>query len=203
MSHDRELGQGLWDLAVLCLLYERPMHPYEVQKVLRERHKDQILGLKRGSLYHAIGRLERAGLIREAEKERLGKRPERTTYEITAKGPTELFARLKSFIADASWKPAEFMAAVSFLVYFHPGEAAIELEKRVERLQAEIDRSAAVLEEALPRAGRINLLETEYIRAMQIAELTWITGILDEMRSGSFTWDIDGLLQVLRQPQRK
>ena len=36
------------------------MHPYEMQRLIRERHKDDVLDLKRGSLYHAIDRLEKA-----------------------------------------------------------------------------------------------------------------------------------------------
>jgi DNA-binding PadR family transcriptional regulator len=47
----------LWDVAVLACLRERPMHPYEIQRVLRTRRKDDVLVLKRGSLYEAIARL--------------------------------------------------------------------------------------------------------------------------------------------------
>ena len=35
---------GLWELAVLALLREAPMHPYQMQKLLRERHKEALLG---------------------------------------------------------------------------------------------------------------------------------------------------------------
>ena len=54
---------GIWEIAVLALLREGPMHPYQMQSLLRLRHKDEILALKRGSLYHAIGRLVRDELI--------------------------------------------------------------------------------------------------------------------------------------------
>ena len=52
---------SIWDVAVLAFLHEAPMHPYQMQQLLRLRHKDEILALKRGSLYHAIARLQRAG----------------------------------------------------------------------------------------------------------------------------------------------
>ena len=61
----------------------------------RLRHKDEILVLKRGSLYHAIGRLVRTELIRAKDISRNGRRPERTTYAITppaAKSSSALFA---------------------------------------------------------------------------------------------------------------
>ena len=90
MSYIKRANQpanlGLWELAVLTMLQERAMHPYEMQRLLRERHKDELLSLKRGSLYHAIGRLLRSGLIKVSKVGRSGRRPERTTYRITAEG---------------------------------------------------------------------------------------------------------------------
>ena len=65
MRRAENSNQGLWELAVLCCLKEDPMHPYEIQRVLKERKKDEVLALKKGSLYHAIGRLLKAGLIDE------------------------------------------------------------------------------------------------------------------------------------------
>jgi DNA-binding PadR family transcriptional regulator len=53
--------RNLWALTILCLLRQRPMHPYEIQRLIREYHKDEFLDLKRGSLYHAIAQLHGAG----------------------------------------------------------------------------------------------------------------------------------------------
>ena len=63
MSNDEVNPYGLWELAVLSLLRETALHPYEIQRLLKERKKDDVLVLKRGSLYHAIKRLLDAGLI--------------------------------------------------------------------------------------------------------------------------------------------
>ena len=59
MSDQRTAYRNLWALTVLCLLREAPMHPYEMQRLIRERKKDDFLDLKRGSLYNSIARLER------------------------------------------------------------------------------------------------------------------------------------------------
>ena len=75
MSGRAEIQRNVWGLTVMCLLRERPMHPYEMQKLIHERKKDEFLDLKRGSLYQNIGRLER-GLIANLETTREGKRPE-------------------------------------------------------------------------------------------------------------------------------
>ena len=66
---------GIWEIAVLAFLREEPMHPYQMQSLLRLRHKDEILALKRGSLYHAIGRLVRDELITAKSTSRNGRPP--------------------------------------------------------------------------------------------------------------------------------
>ena len=65
-------------LMVLVLLAEAPMHPYEMQRLMQWRGKDQVVRVQRGSLYPAVERLMRAGLIEPLETEREGRRPERT-----------------------------------------------------------------------------------------------------------------------------
>ena len=59
-------------LNVLALLSERQSHPYDMQRTLRERRLDlhfRLGGLPR-SLYHAVDRLARRGLIEPLETTR-------------------------------------------------------------------------------------------------------------------------------------
>src|SRR5450432_1850226 len=88
-----------WELAVLAFLREGPMHPYEIQRLLKERHKDELLDLKRGSLYHAINRLLKLGLIQPVGTERDGLRPERTTYRATAAGRATLLRWVRAILS--------------------------------------------------------------------------------------------------------
>ena len=44
-------------LAVLALLFERPMHPYEMAATMKERHKEDSIKLRYGSLYTVIDML--------------------------------------------------------------------------------------------------------------------------------------------------
>src|SRR5215475_434122 len=93
-------SRNLWSLTVLCLLREREMHPYEMQRLIRQRHKEEFLDLKKGSLYHAIERLKRSSLIEEVSTGREGRRPERTVYRLTENGETELQEWLRSLLAQ-------------------------------------------------------------------------------------------------------
>lgn len=202
MDAEHDSRPALWDLAVLCLLRERAMHPYEMQRLLRERHKDEVLVLKRGSLYHAINRLQRSQLIEAVATGRDGRRPERTTYCITDAGQRALLRWLRTLVAVPEREPSEFMAAVSFLVYLTPEDAVAQLEQRSVMLEKEIAEFSEVLSAATPRAGRINLLETEYARAMRAAELAWVRHMIDDVRSGQLTWDLEAILQQIRAAAR-
>jgi hypothetical protein len=47
-----------------------------------------------------------------------------------------------------------------------------------------------------PLPPRVTLLETEYVRAATAAELEWIRGILDELRSGALNWSEAELVEA-------
>ncbi|HKD59341.1 MAG TPA: PadR family transcriptional regulator [Terracidiphilus sp.] len=190
---------GIWEIAVLALLREAPMHPYQMQRLLRHRHKDEILALKRGSLYHAIGRLARGGLITAKSTERDGRRPERTTYAISPAGRKEFTRVLRQIIAAPRRESSEFMAAMSFLVYLTPAEALPRLEERSTRLEHEIGTRVSGNAAAATFVQRINLIESEYLIAMLKAELSWVRGLIREISAGDLTWDIKEVLRDARK----
>jgi hypothetical protein len=51
---------------------------------------------------------------------------------------------------------------------------------------AQIDAQIGFTSDFLPR---LFLLETEYQRAVFETELTWVRGVLNDLRAGSLTWD--------------
>ncbi|HVC47500.1 MAG TPA: PadR family transcriptional regulator [Terracidiphilus sp.] len=193
---------GIWEIAVLAFLREGPMHPYQMQRLLRERHKDEILALKRGSLYHAIGRLQRSGLILAASTGREGRRPERTTYRITPEGRAELLRSLRAIIATPRRESSEFMTAMSFLIHLTPAQAIPRLEERAASLEADIAHSSAGLAAASVRVLRINLVESEYLLAMLRAELAWVRGLLSDLRSARLDWNLERIFREARAHTR-
>lgn len=186
---------GIWDVAVLAFLHEAPMHPYQMQRLLQLRHKDEILALKRGSLYHAITRLLRAGLIAVRTTSREGKRPERTIYRITPAGLTEFINTIRSMVTIPRRESSDFLAAMSFLVHLDPEEAAQRLQERAQRLQAEIAQLTARLASASPHIARINLIESEYLLTILKAEFGWVNGLEKDIRSGKLDWDLKAILR--------
>jgi DNA-binding PadR family transcriptional regulator len=193
---------GIWEIAVLSLLREAPMHPYQMQRLLRDRHKDEMLALKRGSLYHAIGRLVRDELIVASATGREGKRPERTTYRITPAGRKEFARALRQMVAVPRRESSEFMAAMSFLVHLSPTEALARLEERCHRLESEISQFNSGLSAASSHVLRINLIESEYLVAMLKAELGWARGVAADIRSGKLDWNTEAIFRDVRAKRR-
>jgi DNA-binding PadR family transcriptional regulator len=185
--------KNLWSLTVLVFLRLKPMHPYELQSIIKLTHKDDFLPLNPGSLYNSIDRLLEAGLIEVAETTRSGRRPERTIYRITRKGEEEATQWLRELLETPAPDSTWFYAALSFLPALEPHDVSEQLTKRVGHLQSAVRTYREVLRTVTPRAGRLNLIELEYAIALRVAELRWVKQIIEELDSGKLTWDPAGI----------
>jgi DNA-binding PadR family transcriptional regulator len=158
-------------LAVLVLLYERPMHPYQMASTLKDRKKEASIKLNYGSLYTVIEQLLQKKFISPRETLRAGRRPPKTIYQLTPAGERELTDWLRELLSAPVKEFPRFEAALSLIPALPPEEAAGLLEIRAGLLAKtvkEIDDSLrACADMKLPR---LFSLETEYDRAATIAE---------------------------------
>jgi len=186
----RQHARTLWSLAVLSLLRERDMHPYEMQRQMHLRHTDELLGLKRGSLYHAINQLQRDGLIESIETSRAGRWPERTVYRITPDGDEELLGWLRDLLSEPVREPSQFTAALAHVSHLAPQDALQQLQMRVVNLMATTAALHAVEHGVGELVGRPAILEVEYARTVLEAELGWLRSVIDDLRLGKLSWDV-------------
>src|SRR5437879_10769315 len=98
-------------LSILELLDERPMHPYELASTMRDRHQDEFIRLNFGSLYHTVEVLERNGWIVSSEREKEGRRPERTIYKLTNSGRDMVVRVVSDILSQPPRKYQHFCAA--------------------------------------------------------------------------------------------
>ncbi|MFI6908297.1 PadR family transcriptional regulator [Nonomuraea sp. NPDC050394] len=177
-------------MTVLLLLDESPMHPYGVRQRIREWGKDLVINVtQRNAIYQIIERLERAGLIAVKETSRNENRPERTVYETTRAGADTARAWMLDMLAAPADEYPEFPAALALLNSISPEETRAALEKRIKTLEGKLahldnETQAAVAD----RVERIHLIETEYLRTVLRAELTWVRAFVDDLRTGDITW---------------
>jgi transcriptional regulator len=85
-----ETLKGHLDLLLLAALESQPAHGYAIAETVRERSR-QTFDLAEGTLYPALHRLQRGGLLSSRWTEQSGRR--RRVYQLTAKGQQALAKR--------------------------------------------------------------------------------------------------------------
>jgi hypothetical protein len=109
---------------------------------------------------------------------------------------------LRGIVAVPQRESSEFMAGMSFVIHLDPRDALGQLVQREERLVKQIDELRKSMESALARVTRINLLESEYLLAMQKAELQWIRGVVKQLRDGTLKWDFNRVIAAVRAARK-
>ncbi len=166
------------------------MHPYQMQRLIKERGKDQVINVEqRASLYQTIGQLLRAGLIAFWETSRQEGFPERTVYKLTDEGHEAAMTWLREMLSTPAQDYPDFPAAVSLIPLLTPEDALQQLEHREAQLldqQTTLDKEIQTYAASL---ARLFLLESEYKRTMLDAELKWVRTLIADLRSGQLTWN--------------
>ena len=182
------------------MLVPGPLHPYGIQRLIRHWGKDQVVNVgQRANLYKTIKRLHEAGLIAVRQTERDQQYPERTVYELTEKGRRALPGWLDSMLATVRNEFPQFPAALSFAMLLPPAEVRAGLEQRAAVLRDELAGIEQGLENLPAALPRVTLLDDEYRRAVVAAELAWIDGVLEDLRSGALAWDQEQLAAIAAQ----
>ena len=94
-SPARDLFPGALELMVLRLLKREPLHGYALVQRIREASND-LLQIEEGSLYPALQRLLKAGLV-EAEWRTSATNRRVRTYHLTKEGAKHLTREVSSF----------------------------------------------------------------------------------------------------------
>ncbi len=106
MAQRLELIKGSSESLLLCLVGQQPMYGYQILKEL-ERRSQGYFKFKEGTLYPALHRLEKAGLIL-GKWQMLPSGRQRRYYFITDKGHRLLVAK------RSQWQ--DFAAAMNLII---------------------------------------------------------------------------------------
>ncbi|MCP2344522.1 PadR family transcriptional regulator [Nonomuraea roseoviolacea] len=180
-------------LTVLALLHYKPLHPYGMQRLIKQWGKDQVVNVsQRTSLYRTIDRLCAGGLIAVWEKGRDQSYPERTVYELTDRGRQVTRQWLDEMLAEPKQEYPQFPVALSHLPVTTPQEALQVLERRAGRVtQTRAELEAGLAAHDVPRVA---MLEIEYLRAVTAAEEQWLRSVIEDLRTGTLTWSREELI---------
>jgi DNA-binding PadR family transcriptional regulator len=187
---------NLLALAVLSLLTERPLYPYQLAAVIRQRGLTSTVKLNYGALYAVIDTLHRLALIVPVETRREGRHPERTIYTATEAGRAELVDWLRVLIRTSATEYTQFVAGLALIAHLSPLEAVALLEDRMHALSEQIEAQRSELETCTQRGvDRLFLIEEEYRLAQQISERAWVEKLIGEIKDGTLTETPDDILR--------
>jgi DNA-binding PadR family transcriptional regulator len=106
MVRKNELVKGSIDSLLLCLIGQRPMYGYQIIKELEDKSQGYFK-YKEGTLYPALHRLEKAGLLAGKWQAASGSR-QRRYYHITEKGSRILEERRVQWL--------DFLSAMNMII---------------------------------------------------------------------------------------
>jgi DNA-binding PadR family transcriptional regulator len=183
---------NLLGLAVLSYLTERPMHAYELNRLLKDRDAAQTFRLSYGALYGVVRQLAEAGLIRASGTGQRGRLPKHTVYELTDAGRAGMRAWLAELLSEPRHEYPAFAAALSLMAVLPLDEVADLLRTRLARVVSATvairgQRDATVATGVHP----VFLIEDDYRIALLEAEAAFITaliGKIDEPGGWSEQW---------------
>jgi DNA-binding PadR family transcriptional regulator len=181
-------------LSILELLDERPMHPYELASTMRDRHEDEFIRLNFGSLYHTVEMLERNSWIEPVEREKEGRRPERTIYRLTDSGREQLVRVVSEILALPKREYPDFAAGLMFMHHLEAKDAASQLVRRAAALSLVIAKLQQIMTTLLEDGiSRLAIIELEHKIAMLEAERAWVRRLEKDVTTGKLEWKVGGM----------
>ena len=166
------------DFAILGLLHDEARHGYELRKQLAEYG---FWSVSFGSLYPALRRMERKGLIEVA-----GETGRRKAYQLTAIGKEEFTEMLAAEAADGDEDRA-FNLKLAFFRHVEPEVRLGVLERRRTRLQEKLARTRSSLRRVGSRTKEkmdrytVSLME-HGVRSAE-ADLAWLDELIETERA--------------------
>jgi DNA-binding PadR family transcriptional regulator len=159
-----------------------PMHGHEIRKRAQQDRTELWANVSPGSLYGAIKRMAKDGVIEEERTEQEGRLPTRTIYAITDKGRMELSAHRDAVLEDVRLRTDPMDLA---LVY-SDGLSRDQLRARIEERRRSLAGQVAEWQQrGAEAAAHLVGLEPVVFAHMLMrleAELAWHDLVMEELK---------------------
>ena len=158
------------------------MHPYEMATLIKERHKEESIKLRLGSLYTVIDALVRERLITAREKRREGRRPERTIYALTPAGRTRMREWMREILSKPIKEYPRFEAGLCLLAALPPNEVIALLKERLGRLGERMKAMRTAVDGVLKQGLHpLFLVEAEYHYTLLKSERDFVNKLVQRI----------------------
>jgi DNA-binding PadR family transcriptional regulator len=119
---------------------------YDIIQELNRKKIDRWTDIKKGSIYHALRELKKEGAISEVEQTKVGRYPDKTIFQITAKGK-ELFDSLQEQAFLGLYPPHFYGFKIA--LKFNTRRSAEEIKEFAERAIDVIDQQFKAMDDHL------------------------------------------------------
>jgi len=168
-------------MAILGLLLERNMHPYEIMLVLKERAMDRVIKLQMGSLYYAVDKMALDGHIESVEVISSPDRPDKTIYRITDKGRALFEQLVLQLIKKNEDIHHPLYLALALSRHVDPGKVEKLLAERIREAEHQVNFAYQLYEEHIPIVPRsvLHLMYGKYEHS--VTELKWLNRLYQDI----------------------
>jgi DNA-binding PadR family transcriptional regulator len=164
-------------MLVLGVLHRGDFHPYEIKRRLEAAMVECYMDVDVGTLYYAVRKLEKDGLIATVAEERVARGGVRTIYRITDKGRTEFRDGLHRQLEAEGPVSHTLYGALLFLHLADRDAVEKALRRRIARLDELIEKLGPIREQLGPKLstggdhllqhiGQQRRLDRECLRAL-------------------------------------
>jgi DNA-binding PadR family transcriptional regulator len=169
----------------------QPVHGYFVRRELKSWHADAWANLNPGSVYNGLRSLARDGFVEEVGTEAQGRRPARTTYQLTGDGETEFLRLLRDSLWNVSIESADLMAAWSFAWALRRDEVVAALESRIEQIEASARATQFAIQDIPGHPGTPAAVAEHYrlAQARLDGEAAWARQLLERLHTGEYWFE--------------
>jgi DNA-binding PadR family transcriptional regulator len=168
------------EAALLGLLTERPMHPYEIEKTVVDRDMRLWAGISMSSIYKVLGKLETKLLV-DVRVEVTEAHQAKKVYTITGRGRKEVGEKVRELVSEVENFVCRIDIGLHNLHLLTDEEARTALSAYIRSVDEKI-RFYHEVEECLAGAGcpvhRIALVRRRGFLLQ--AERAWAESFLDE-----------------------
>jgi DNA-binding PadR family transcriptional regulator len=191
-------------LMILGQLTERgPMHGHQIRRAAELANAEVWGGITGGALYAELRKLDGEGLIEAVREEKVGRRPARTVYQVTAEGRLELIVQRDAALEVIFGSADPVSVVLLFAAGPDAGELAERLAARRRRVAAQLEAMAAE-RVRLTGQGVLSPLAVATFRRGELrleAELRWHDEFEHQLAAGPPTQAARGAGRLVRIPR--
>jgi len=169
------------ELAVMSLLAEKPMHGYQIERIIEERGMRNWTNIGFSSIYYILEKLKNIDWLESVLKYGEGKGPARQVYSLTTAGRGAWKEAVINALSNPRRSNSNFQLGLSNLLHLEKSQIIPALEKYVKELEQKYQQVSEKLTnhgEDLPwNASAMFDLSLTQIKA----ELDWVKAFIEKI----------------------